>query len=704
VHAEALLLTQILHWNATKNASIKRRIHEILKDPRFASFGFGLLVSVAVVAPLTKKGWLLLLDSVSGPHETLPRSLWGLDGGDTAAAPYIVLHLLLGDVFGHAAMTWIPFALFFPIAYLGMSALVAGSRVQRVAAGTAYSFTGIVFQRAWVGHQAYLLGYALLPLIAQGLIESIDESGLRRLRAVPWIALAVGMGVHYFWISLVIAIAVVVQRRFSLRSIVTVGITAIFVILSSFYLLSATQGGNDGGVTVGRADLKAYATVSDPKLGLMGNVAALYGYWRLEPKLPKNENPGWNIVVTTMIIVGTVGFWRSCRDSRRRPTVLTLLMAGIIGYFLSLGTSGPTGAAFLWMFNHVPGFAVMREPMKFDVLLALFYAAIFGYGVQELVERTQGLRSVKALFAVALVLLPIASTPTLLWGLWGRLQPSHIPTDWYAANSAMGSGPGKVLVLPWHEYLGFSFTDGRNVAQFANEVFDRQTIVGDNVELRGSNSTSNSPQSKYIEQLLEMAPDARDFGHLIAPTGTQYIFVEKVADASQYWWLKSQTDLKPVFETPTAALYENTAAIGAGRHMDRLIQVTSIRDLLSIPAPDLESAAVQLASGGATPTIKTLASSNDLIERKSPTSYILPDTDSGVDEIAEPFNDRWTTSGGTVDSLVSGTIGVLRTHSARTLNFSLWHFIVARYLLSAVTFLTVVGAQVYGNHTRAETA
>src|SRR5258705_65321 len=42
---------------------------------------FFTVLGLLVVYPLLRPGWSLLLDWTPGPHDAMPRSAWGLDGG-----------------------------------------------------------------------------------------------------------------------------------------------------------------------------------------------------------------------------------------------------------------------------------------------------------------------------------------------------------------------------------------------------------------------------------------------------------------------------------------------------------------------------------------------------------------------------------------------------------------------------------------------
>src|SRR4051794_2060801 len=53
----------------------------------------GCVVGIAVVGPLVRKGWPLLLDWVPGPHPSVRRTFFGLDGGLQPGLPFSLLLL-----------------------------------------------------------------------------------------------------------------------------------------------------------------------------------------------------------------------------------------------------------------------------------------------------------------------------------------------------------------------------------------------------------------------------------------------------------------------------------------------------------------------------------------------------------------------------------------------------------------------------------
>lgn len=129
----------------------------------------------------------------------------------------------------------------------------------------------------------------------------------------------------------------------------------------------------------------------------------------------------------------------------------------------------------------------------------------------------------------------------------------------------MGDGPGQVLFLPWHLYLAFPFTDGRVIANPAPTSFRRSVISGDNVEAVGTDTTSTSPRSAYLERLFAQGPRTHDFGSLIASLGVKYVVLAKTADWRSYSWVSAQLHLQLVMDSPSLEVWRNTAYAGVGQ-------------------------------------------------------------------------------------------------------------------------------------------
>src|SRR6185503_16152979 len=51
------------------------------------------------------------------------------------------------------------------------------------------------------------------------------------------------------------------------------------------------------------------------------------------------------------------------------------------GAFLAKGANDPFGGVYIWMFEHIPGFIMFRDPTKWYVLIAFAYAVLIPFSI-----------------------------------------------------------------------------------------------------------------------------------------------------------------------------------------------------------------------------------------------------------------------------------------------------------------------------------
>jgi hypothetical protein len=610
------------------------------------------------------EGWLLLLDWQRGPHVPPPSALWGLEGQLPVAVPFLAGAWVLGRVVDPSIVAWLPIVAALGLAGVTLGRLVGGSPLRRLPAGLLYAVNPFVYDRLYAGHVSFLLAYAVLPLAVASLLKATRADAGRSawVRPVLWITLLVALTPHFAWIIAVPCIVLVACDR-SRSTLRRLGGVALAVLVTNAYLvLPAVVGGGQNAVDVGPADLTAFRT-SGEGLGVLGNVVGLHGFWRQEVPLPKDEVPGWPLFLAAILLVAVAGartVWRRGDDHR---LVLVAGGAGGIGVVLAVGDQGPAGAVYRWLFVNVPGFEIMREPQKFSALVALAYAVLFGLGAEALVRGATG-RVSGRMWAATVLVLPIAATPTLFWGLRGRVEVSHYPAAWAEADRLMGDGPERILFLPWHQYLGFPFT-GRVVANPASNAFRRDVIAGDNVELPELRSASLSARSAYLEFVYEHGAQVETFGQLVAPHGVKYVVVAKVVDWRTYAWLDRQRDLVKVLDRPGIAVYRNLRPVALGTRMDAAVTVEDWGELVGLSEQmDLSGTAVRarrLAPGRIRMPAEAIPSApvtiDGAVRRRSAVRYDVPPGRPGWLVIAEPFDDEWRLDGRSAVPLAWGATG-----------------------------------------------
>jgi hypothetical protein len=538
----------------------------------------GALVAMGVCAPFLRGGRLYLLDWVLEPHGAIvPASFYGASPTFTAAMP----GQLLADLAGHLpwAGTWLPLAVFFPLASGAAGRLTGGGAWARTGSGLLYAVNPFVFERIYAGQLLFLLAYALFPFYMVSVWRSLgvrpragpEPSGLGRLVPALWLALLVALSPNMAWIGVValaVTALVTLTRRPRLLGIGrALAIAGAFLATSAYLVLPSLGAGGLSGPG-GLADLAAYRTAGDARLGLYTNVAGLYGFWRAGPRLPKDLASGWPLLLVVILLVAAVGGVSALR-SNSRWVAASLMGMGLVGGLLALGNQGPTGSLFQWAYVHIPFFNVMREPEKFSALLAMAYAVAFGWGLDRLVSTSRS-RPTRYLNIALALGLPLAYTPTIFYGLDSQVASSVLPASWGAADRLM-VGSGQALVLPWHEYLAFPFTDQRTIANPFPGAFDRGVIAGDDVELPNVYSESGSARSAFLQKLFTHGRDITTAGSLLAPLGIRYVVLTKVVDWRSYSWLGRQRDLTPIFSSRDLEVWKVDQTVSDGFRTSNLV-------------------------------------------------------------------------------------------------------------------------------------
>ena len=165
----------------------------------------------------------------------------------------------------------------------------------RLGAGLFYAVNPFVFDRLYAGQLGLLLGYALLPFAVTALLDAAQEPH-RVGRAACWAGATVMMSEHFAWILVPVTAAIVLTRPRRLRASLRLGGAALGAAAISAYLLvpPLLAGASPAGPLT---QLTSYRTRADPRVGLLVNVAGLYGFFRPGPTEPKHLFSGWPAVL-----------------------------------------------------------------------------------------------------------------------------------------------------------------------------------------------------------------------------------------------------------------------------------------------------------------------------------------------------------------------------------------------------------------------
>jgi len=559
---------------------------------RFTPGGWAALyfavLSIAIWAlSLFQNGYVLLGDMVFTPAMHSPVAMLGPVRGTMDVALVYNLAWLVSRVIGAVLLQKaVLFLIAFLPGYLMYRNVPATRQWSRVFAGTLYAINPFVYTRMVMGQWGFLLGYALLPVVFASTLKTARKPTARRVAITAlWLAGTAVFSLHAGALALMVAAAVIVfemARRPRAARIAAAGLVVLvlFLVLSSFWLLPAVDGGGPGS-TMTKADLKLFETRSTSRAGTALTVGGLYGFWKtqIDGLMPRRYIPLWPAFGILMTVFCLYGLFRYHSEPGRGPGLLALATLALIAFFLSLGARAPvTGGLFSFMFDHVSAFRLFREPQKFVALIALAYAVLGASGLDRVLSRRHreerppsAARRSRAVIPMLLIALLCLYSFRMFGGLWGQAKAVSYPRSWSAVQQALrrDQGDWSALYLPPYWYMRFDFTESNNtITNPMPMFFTNRSVPRASIEVGGQN-LDQQPIDRYVNTALQSGRVRGNLGSMLAPLNVKYLVLARNPASVNFEFVEKQRDLEKVLDLGDIVLLRNRAP------SDRLTLVNS---------------------------------------------------------------------------------------------------------------------------------
>jgi hypothetical protein len=475
---------------------------------------------------LLARGFVLTYDMVFVPRLPLSRELLGLGTSVARAVPSDLLvalasRVLPGELVQKLILTGIFVLGGWGAARLAPVATVAGG----AAAAALFAWNAHVLERLLMGHWALLVSYAALPWVVRAALHwRAGTAGPRRL--VAWLAVAACGSPPGALIAAGTALAVVAGRPWRRAGLVLGASLA----LSLPWLLPSLL--RPGGVPVRPEGAAAFASRPDGPLGTLGSLLGLGGIWNGLVVPAYHATWAWWPGLAAVLAVAALG-WPLVLRRWPRGAAVGLLVAAGAGLALAVAYAVPPLRGLVDLgIAHLPGGGMIRDAQKFVAPLALVEAVGFGAGVERL-SALAGRARWRPLAAAVLVAAPVLLEPGLAWGAAGRLGTAAYPQDWRQARRIMATseGPGAMLVLPWHLYLGLPWNGNRVVLDPAQRYFTRRAVGDDDLELPATVVPGEDP---YGGRLAPLVRGSAPLAPALAGQGIRYVLVLKAAEWASF--------------------------------------------------------------------------------------------------------------------------------------------------------------------------
>jgi hypothetical protein len=156
------------------------------------------------------------------------------------------------------------------------------------------------------------------------------------------------------------------------------------------------------------------------------------------------------------------------KDLKSKTYVLYFALLGLLGVFLAKGANDPFGGAYLWMFDHFPGFIMFRDPTKWYTLIAVSYSILIPFSIWKIYEllklKTINLKLkitkyIPGLFIILVLgYLLFLIRPALLGKLTGTFNLTVIPNEYVRLGNYLSSQNNfsRTFWVPTAQRFGFS--------------------------------------------------------------------------------------------------------------------------------------------------------------------------------------------------------------------------------------------------------
>ena len=541
---------------------------------------FGLL-SILIMAPLFKTGYILMLDGSSMPLG-FGNQLFG--HGDAQWIPYHLVAGVADIVFPHWVVQKAVWFFAFLFAGLGAYKLCpAQGKAGKYFAGIIYMINPFIYARLLVGQSLLVLSYALIPFAIYYFIALLEKGDKKGVILTAILATIIGtLTLHMLALTLlaflVVLIAKMIQKRRDSHYLLAVTkrvglLSAVFLLLNIYWLVPLLTAESTPLGQLGTEDMLYFAPQDNTGLGSGLSILSLHGFWRGGYLYTKDILPGWWLVAAFILFLSIYGTIIRWRDEKHGIYVKSLTIIVVIAFILAWGaSSNVTKPLFTFLWDHLSFFPAFRDSQKFVALLVLAYSFLGGLGVAGFAEGLSKDRlakiarvSLTAVIAIALIA-PILNCFTLFNGFWNQIKPADFPKDWYEVNEFLNedSDDFNVIFLPWHGYIDYDWLSqtSKRTRNFADWFFDKPVIGGDNIEVGSIHTQSTNPISHYIEFLFGLPEqkerDITNLGELASLVNAKYLVLAKEVDWKWYYeFLSRQEDLTLVKETSHLLVFKN---------------------------------------------------------------------------------------------------------------------------------------------------
>jgi len=488
---------------------------------RHALLAWSCVLSGLILAPLLTPGYVLHLDMVFVPEQTLLPWNLGIGAGLPRSVPQDALVSLMAGPLPGQLVQKVVLTATFVLAGVGAGRLAGGRRWEQLAAASLYLWSAYVAARLLMGHWGLLWAYALLPWVVLGARRA------RRTGSVWLVVFLCGAGALVPTGGIVLALAglpLALGPGSKVRPAMRwVGGLLVLLLNAPWWLPAVRSPVAEVSDPLG---MVVFGARADGPGGVVGSVLAGGGVWNSQATLGSRTT--WFALLAALVLAGLAVLGWSRWFDRRRAEAAWMGLLGVagVGWAWLSGVAGEQGWAQA-LVGGPPGGGLLRDGQKWTVFWVLVVAVCAPAGLSRLSRRA--VPSLQVFLAASLALLPLAALPDLAWGAFGRLRPVDYPKQWGALRSQLATAPGSgdVLSLPWAAFRRYPWNHAEVVLDPLPRFLTRTVVWNDQLPVTVDGQLvkvgGDDPRAAAVDRAIG---SGRALAPVLAGLGIRWIVVQ----------------------------------------------------------------------------------------------------------------------------------------------------------------------------------
>lgn len=489
---------------------------------RYLLPGWSVVLALIVLLPVLAPGYVLHLDMVFVPRQSLLPWMLGIGGGLPRSVPQdAIVALLAGPLPGQVLQKTVLLASL-TLAGWGAGRLAGPGLTRQLPAASLYMWSAYVAARLLMGHWALLWAIGLLPWIVLAARRARERGQWLPVVVVSGAAALVPTG---GLIAALTAVPLALGFGSRLRVGARIAVVGLLLLFNAPWWLPALRSASAG--VSDPLGLVVFGARADGPGGVLASVLGGGGVWNAAATLPSRGT--WFMLLGLLTVLALAAYGLPVMLRQARPEVLWLGVLGVLGVLWAWlsGVAADQGWA-QQIVSALPGGGLLRDAQKWTVWWVLLLAICAPTGLRRLTARAEDV--LRLFMAAALAILPIAMLPDLAAGAFGRLTPVSYPAAWDGLRQRLAEAPepGDVISLPWSPFRRYAW-NGSDVVLDPLPRYLTRTVVWDDdlpvtVEGRVVQVGGDDPRAQAVGQAIQ---SGRPLPDALAPLGIKWIVVQR---------------------------------------------------------------------------------------------------------------------------------------------------------------------------------